>query len=114
MNPSTTRLAIRIVTPSYPELNQIYEGEVPLADQHDYQLNKYVGDGKAEVVIGFDMAEKDYGQGGGVFVNVKLTCNQDDRTIDYMARAAAQIAQKHLVEQYNIHKQLLQNYRLVK
>ncbi len=114
MNARTTRLEVRIRTPSCPDLNQIYEGEVPLADQQTYQLNRFLGDGKSEVVVGLDMAEKDFGQGGGVFVSVKLTCHQDDQTIDYMARAAAGIAQKHLTEQFNIHKQLLQNYRLVK
>lgn len=85
-----------------------------MADQYDYQLSKYIGDGKSEVVVGLDMAEKDFGQGGGVFVSVKLTCHQDDQTIDYVAKAAGRIAQKHLLEQFNIHKQLLQNYGLVK
>lgn len=85
-----------------------------MADQQAFQLSKFIGDGKSEVVVGLDMAEKDFGQGGGVFVSVKLTCHQDDQTIDYMAKAAANIAQKHLVEQFNIHKQLLQNYRLVR
>lgn len=85
-----------------------------MADQQAFQLHKIVGDGKAEVVVGLDMAEKDYGQGGGVFVSVKLTCNQDDQTIDYAAKAAASIAQKHLLEQFNTHKQTLQNYQLVR
>lgn len=85
-----------------------------MEDRQQYQLEKFAGDGKAEVVVGLDMAEKDFGQGGGVFVSVKLTSHQDDQTIDYMAKAAAGIAQKHLVEQFNIHKQLLQNYRLVR
>lgn len=110
----TTRLTVRIYAPGYPELNQIFEGEVPLADQQQLQVDKYIGNGKSEVVVGLDMAEKDFGQGGGVFVSVKLTCDQSDQTIDYMTRAAASIAQKHLLEQFGIHRQTLYNQRLIK
>ena len=110
----TTRIVVRISTPGCPELNQIFEGEVPLADQQNWQLEKYIGDGKSEVVVGLDMAEKDFGQGGGVFVSVKLTCHQNDQTIDYVARAAANIAQKHLLEQFAIHKQTLKNHQLIR
>lgn len=110
----TTRLVVRIHAPGCPELNQIYEGEVPLEDQQTWQLEKIVGDGKTEVVIGLDMAEKDFGQGGGVFVSVKLTCNQSDQMVDYAAKAAAAIARKHLLEQFGLQKQTLQNYGLIR
>ncbi len=85
-----------------------------MADHQEWQLDKYIGDGKAEVVVGLDMAEKDFGQGGGVFVSVKLTCHQSDQFVDGAAKAAASIARKHLLEQYNIHKQTLQGYGLVR
>ena len=113
MKSPTTRLVVTIKSPRAPELNQIYEGEVPLSDVQQFQLAKIVGDGKSEVVVGLDMSAKDFGQGGGVFVSVKLTCAQDDAMVDYAAKAAAAIAQKHLTEQFNIHRNLLRQYGLV-
>lgn len=109
----TTRLVVTIAVPRVPELNQIYEGELPLADIQQYQLEKILGNGKSEVVVGLDMAAKDYGQGGGVFVSIKLTCDQADTMVDYAAKAAAAIARKHLLEQYEIHRELLKQRGLV-
>lgn len=85
-----------------------------MADQQQYQLAKIVGDGKSEVVVGRDMAAKDFGQGGGVFVSVKLTCDQGDEMVEYAIRVAGQIAQKHLIEQFAEHQKLLYHYGLVK
>jgi len=109
----TTRLVVTIKAPSVPDLNQIYEGEVPLADIQQYQLEKIVGNGKSEVVVGLDMAAKDWGQGGGVFVSVKLTCDQDDAMVGYAASVAGAIARKHLLEQYDIHKNMLRQHGLI-
>lgn len=113
MKTPTTRLVVTIKVPRAPEFNQIFEGEIPLADVQTYQLAKIIGNGKSEVVVGLDMAAKDYGQGGGVFVSVKLTCDQDDAMVDYAAKAAAAIAQKHLLEQYEIHRNLLRQHGLI-
>lgn len=85
-----------------------------MADQQQFQIDKGLGNGKSEVVVGRDMAAKDFGQGGGVFVSVKLCCEQNDAIVDYMVRAAGQIAQKHLIEQFTEHQQLLRNYGLIK
>lgn len=109
----TTRLVVTIKVPRAPDLNQIYEGELPLADTQQYQLANIIGDGKSEVVVGLDMAAKDFGQGGGVFVSVKLTCAEDYAMIDFAAKVAASIARKHLIEQYDLHRDLLQKRGLV-
>ena len=85
-----------------------------MTDIQQYQIQKIIGDGKAEVVVGLDMQAKDFGQGGGVFVSVKLTCNQEDAMVNYAAQAAASIARKHLSEQYEIHHQFLQQRGLIK
>lgn len=85
-----------------------------MADVQQYQLAKIVGNGKAEVVVGLDMAAKDFGQGGGVFISVKLTCDQEDAMVTYAAQVANSIAQKHLIEQYEIHQRLLKQYGLIK
>lgn len=114
MNGRTTWLTVRIEAPTAPELNQIYEGEIPLADAQQYALKQIMGDGKAEVVVGLDMTAKDYGQGGGVFVSVKLVCDQDADMITYATQVAAFIARKNLTEQYEIHKTLLQQQGLVR
>lgn len=113
MNYSTNRLVVTIKAPRAPELNQIYEGEVPLSDAQQFQLDKILGEDNAEVVVGLDMAAKDFGQGGGVFVSVKLLCVQSDAMVDYAAKAAASIARKHLTEQYDIHRNLLRQYGLI-
>lgn len=114
MKSARNKLTVIIRVPYSPELNQIYEGIIPLADIQQNQIQSIIGDGKAEVVIGVDMQAKDFGQGGGVFVSVKLTCHQDDAMLDYAAQAAARIAQKHLAEQFEIHSKLLQQRGLIK
>lgn len=109
----TTKLTVLIKSPN-PELNQIYEGAIPKEDMDQWNLMQIVGDGKSEVVVGVDAAAKDFGQGGGVFVSVKLTCNQSSEMIDYAAKAAASIAQKHLWEQFASHQTYLRNMGLIK
>ncbi len=109
----TTRMVVTIHSP-IPDLNRVYEGEVPLADQQQYNLAGLVGNGKAEVTVTKDMSAKDFGQGGGVYVSVKLTCDQADQYVDYAARTAGAIASKHLVEQYTEHVRMLQNQGLIR
>ena len=40
-----------------------------------------VGNGLAKVTVGRDLGEKDFGNGGGVIVNVTLTCDQNEKTV---------------------------------
>lgn len=51
-----------------------------------------IGDGLAKVTVGRDMGEKDFGNGGGVFVNVTLTCDQDQTVISAAIALAHEVA----------------------
>jgi hypothetical protein len=108
---SDHRLVIRVEIPTE---SLIYEGEVPLADQQSLQLNSILGDKAAKVTVGRDMTTKHFGEGGGVFVSVTLTCDQSDPMVDYAIKAAGIIAQKHCHEQFEEHKKLLNYHGLGK
>ncbi len=106
---SNTWLVVRVETPND---SLIFEGEVPVADQQSLQLHTILGNKEAKVSVGRDMASKHFGDGGGVFVSVTLTCDQNDAAIDYAVRCAGIIAQKHCHEQFEEHKKLLSYHGL--
>jgi hypothetical protein len=99
---------------SAPHLNDIWEGEVPVADQQNYRLADIVGNGLAKVTVGREMSKNDYGTGGKVFVSVTITCNQDDALVEYAKKCASALAERYVVEEYNSFQQTLYQNGLVK
>ncbi len=63
-----------------------------MSQQQQDQLKALVGDGQARVSVGRDLANKDFGNGGGVLVNVTLTCDQSQGAINAAIGLAYQIA----------------------
>lgn len=59
--------------------------------QQDY-YKSILGDEKARVTVGRDLGEKDFGSGGGVIVNVTLTCDQSAEKVQAAIGLAYQIA----------------------
>ena len=64
----------------------IYEGGAQMSQQQEDLYKTLIGDGNARITVGRDLGEKDYGNGGGVFVNVSLVCDQSQAA---MSRAIA-------------------------
>lgn len=63
-------------------------------------LKTIIGDGKARVTVSKELSEKDYGNGGSVFVSVTMTCDQSQDMIDTAAGWAGFHAEKNVVEQH--------------
>lgn len=59
--------------------------------QQDY-YKSLIGDGLAKISVGADLGEKDFGNGGGVIVNVTLTCDQSAEKIQAAIGLAHQVA----------------------
>lgn len=51
-----------------------------------------VGDGRAEVVVSHEQADKDFGNGSSSFCSIKLTVNQDEQSITAGAELASALA----------------------
>ena len=79
-----------------------------LSEGHMDKAKRLIGDGQAEVSVGTDMGEKDYGNGFGVFVSVKLTCNQDVTTIEKAQALGWAIAKEFTETQWAEAKDLYQ------
>ena len=76
--------------------------------QQDY-YKSLLGDEKARVSVGRDLGEKDFGSGGGVIVNVTLTCDQSQEKIQQAIGLAHQIADTAVWHyQRQLKEQLLQ------
>jgi len=70
----------------------IYEGEATMTQQQQDLYKNIIGDGLAKVSVGRDLSEKDYGNGGGVLVNVTLVCDQSQAALSQAVQLAYQIA----------------------
>lgn len=109
----TAWLVIRRSVDGHPDEAFIYEGELPVSQNHQYPaaqaqqpappqdpLKSILGDGQAAVTVSKDISHKDYGQGGSVFVSVRLTCDQSVPIIEYAVKHATYFVDKNLEEQY--------------
>lgn len=97
----------RVVPPNGPTLeHQVYEGEATMSPEQQDVYKTLIGDGQSRVTVGRDLAEKDYGNGGGVFVNVSLTCDQSQAGINQAIQLAYQIADGAA---WHYHEQVKQN-----
>lgn len=72
--------------------NNIYTGEARMSQQQQDAYKSIIGDGNAKVQVGRDLSEKDFGNGGGVFVNVTLTCDQSQDGINRATQLAYDLA----------------------
>lgn len=59
-----------------------------MSQQQADQYKAIIGDGLAKVSVGRDLGEKDFGSGGGVIVNVTLTCDQSEGKLNEALRLA--------------------------
>jgi hypothetical protein len=86
--------AIHIVDKPLPKSNDVYVGEgVPeMPPEQQDRLQAILGDEKARVVVARDLGEKDFGNGGSVFVSVSLACDQDLNTVYQAAQLGYDIA----------------------
>lgn len=60
------------------------------------ELQKIIGDGKANVNASMSFSDKDYGNGFEVRVGVSLTCNQDQSTISKARELVLELLVEHL------------------
>jgi hypothetical protein len=78
-------------------------------EQQDY-YKSLLGDEKAKVTVMRDLGEKDFGSGGGVAVNITLTCDQSQDAVQKAIGLAYQVADSACWHYQKIIKQqLLQN-----
>jgi len=79
--------------------NEVLDGEVPMSQQQADQYKGIIGDGQASVTVSRNLSQKDYGNGGDVFVSVALTCDQSQAGIQEAARLGAYLAD-HIIGQH--------------
>lgn len=72
-------LSMTVSLKDSPDIHFSYTGEVPKELMDAYQ--QVVGNALARVSVGTDLNIKDFGTGAGAMVNVSLSCNQDQQTI---------------------------------
>lgn len=62
-------------------------------------IEDLLGDGNATVTVGLDVKQSvDYGNAAGCSVFIKLTCNQDEETIEKTHAIACRLAEKYVDE----------------
>lgn len=66
-----------------------------MSQEQKDRYKSLVGDGLAKVTVGRDLGEKDFGNGGGVFVNVTLTCDQSEGMVQHAIALAHEIANNY-------------------
>lgn len=67
-----------------------------MSQQQQDRFKALIGDGLGKVTIGRDLGEKDFGSGGGVFVNVTLTCDQSEAGLRAAIPLAYEIADSYV------------------
>ncbi len=83
--------------------------------QHQQDHYKAIlGDEKARVSVGRDLSEKDYGNGGGVMVNVTLTCGQSQPEISQAIALAHDLANGAARHYHNQLRQQLVSQGVIK
>jgi hypothetical protein len=95
MDPALAQTHMTIHARVVGAFHDTYEGEAKMSQEQLDQYKNIIGDGQGRVTVGRDMAEKDFGNGGGVFVNVSLACDQSTAGIYDATRLAYQIADQY-------------------
>lgn len=78
--------------------HDVIEKEVPMSAHQQDAYRQLVGDGKAEIVVSKELGEMDYGNGGKVFVSVKLTVDQSQAGLESGVAWAKMFADKYAWE----------------
>lgn len=64
----------------------------PIPEDIMEEIQDLLGDGNASVTVGNDVAVSDYGNKAGCSVFVKLTCNQDEESIERTRQVGQRLA----------------------
>lgn len=70
----------------------VFEGDAPMSQEQQDKYAAVIGNGLAKVNVGRDLGEKDFGSGGGVIVNISLTCDQSEVALNQAISLAHQLA----------------------
>lgn len=89
-----TRMSIDVrIEALGPEEHYTYSGEARMTQEQQDHYKHLIGDGRARIGVHADLAEKDYGSGGGITVTVSLTCDQSEPIVKQAIALAHQIAE---------------------
>lgn len=86
---------VKANNPGGEPIHDIYEGDAIMSQAQQDRFQALVGNGLAKVTVGRELSEKDYGNGGGVIVNVTITCDQNEHSIRAAAALAHEVADTH-------------------
>ncbi len=79
-----------------------------MSQQQADAYKQMIGDGKAEVVVSAEVGESDYGNGGKVFVSIKLTVDQSAQGLESGLAWAKHLSQQKAWEAHAELKNQLQ------
>lgn len=88
----------------------VAEGEAKMSDNQVVHLKNILGDEKGRVTVSREVAEKRFGNGGGLFVSVSVVCDQSHAAI-YNAADIANNIVENLVNRY--HPTLIEQLKLL-
>jgi hypothetical protein len=94
--------------------HDVLEGEVPMSAHQQDAYKQLLGDQKAEVVVSKELSEADYGNGGKVFVSVKLTVDQSQPGLESGFAWAKMFADKYAWEAHEEMRQQLHQRGILK
>lgn len=92
VNEPQTRMTVHAHVKGPKPIHEIYEGEAKMSQQQQDAYKNIIGDGLGRVTVGRDLSEKDFGNGGGVFVNITLACDQSQAGFQAAIPMAFQLA----------------------
>lgn len=92
MNWPKTRMTVDARATHPQPFHDTYEGEAIMSQQQQDAYKDLLGDEKGKVSVSRDIAEKDFGSGGGVSVMVTLTCDQSRDKVNQAIALAYEIA----------------------
>lgn len=85
-----------------------------MSQEQQDRFQALVGNGYAKVTVGRDLGEKDFGNGGGVIVNVTLTCDQNEKSVHAAIALAHEVANNYAWHYQQQLKQQLINAGILK
>jgi len=92
MNGSPTKMTVNVHSKGE---HDVYEGEAKMSQEQQDYYKSLIGDGLSRVSVSRDQTDKDFGNGGGVSVNVTLTCDQSTAVVAAAVQLAFQIADQY-------------------
>lgn len=81
--------------------NDTWEGELEVdTEEEQDRLKRLIGDANAKVTISREISEKDFGNGGSLFVSVTLTVDQSHKGISEGVELAKYYAESTALAQF--------------